>query len=99
MDFSFGKEDFAPGDFVIYSNGGDAHSGPLEIGVVKKVCDDGCFVAYHLGDTVAKTPFRYMLPIVNQYAIYGLLERSAQLGRKYEGLSIRCEDWGEDGLR
>ena len=94
MVFDFGYADFKPGDFVVYANGGDSHIGPVEIGVVKKVCDDGCFVAYHLGDTCAKTPFWCLLPIRNGYAARGLLERSEQLGIVYDGLSEGCETWG-----
>lgn len=96
MDFSFTREAFRPGDFVVYSNGGDDHMGPVEIGVVKSVRDDGCFVAYNLGDTVAKTPFRCLIPITNDYAMYGLCCRAAQLGRDFDGLAIGCEDWGDD---
>ena len=93
MDFSFTREAFRPGDFVVYSNGGDDHIGPVEIGVVKRVCEDGCFVAYHLGDTVAKTPFRCLIPIENDYAMYGLCRRAAQLGKELGDLSEGCEDW------
>lgn len=93
MHFTFGKGAFSPGDFVMYSNGGDDHLGPVEIGVVKKVCEDGCFVAYHLGDTVAKTPFRCLIPIGNDYAVKGLVERAEQLGRKFDGISDGCEVW------
>lgn len=93
MLFDFGRDDFASGDFVIYSNGGDDHCGAVEIGVIKKVCDDGCFVAYNLGDTCAKTPFRCLIPISNGYAVNGLLQRSVQLGRHYDGLSEYCEEW------
>ena len=94
MDFSFTREAFNPGDFVVYSNGGDKHIGPVEIGVVKRVCDDGCFVAYHCGDTVAKTSFNLLIPITNDYAMKAFVQRSEQLGRKLWGLSDGCEDWG-----
>ena len=93
MWFRFGKGAFRPGDFVMYSNGGDRHNGPVEIGVVKSVCDDGCFVAYNLGDTVAKTPFECLIPILNDYAMKGLVVRAEQLGREFYDLSEDCEVW------
>ena len=93
MRFGFDAGDFSPGDFVIYSNGGDSHDGPVEVGVVKRVCADGCFVAYNLGDTVAKTPFDCLIPVLNDYAMKGLVDRSEQLGRKFDGLTEGCEVW------
>lgn len=93
MDFNFGPDDFKPGSFVVYFNGGDRHVGPVELGVVKSVHDDGCFVAYSTGDTVAKTPYDCLLPVWNCYAVKGLVERAEQLGCKMWGLADGCESW------
>lgn len=57
---------FKTGQLVVYhgSNG-------YEIGKIKRICDDGesAFVWYHTGETAAKTKFRDMRPIVNEYCI------------------------------
>lgn len=99
MVLDFGPGDFGRGDVVAYFRGGDAHSGPIEIGVVKRVTEHGCFVAYGTGDTVSMTPFRCIAPVSNGYALPALSERRVQLGAESWGLSEGCEDWGgaQDG--
>lgn len=55
---------FNEGDYIIYQNG-DRY----EIGKIKRIVDDGAFVWYHEGETVAKTPFERMHKIANEYVI------------------------------
>ena len=57
-------ESYNVGDYIIYVNG-DRY----EIGRIKSVCDDGCFVAYHEGETGAKTPWDSMHKLTNAYCI------------------------------
>ena len=93
MDFGFGREDFSVGQLAVYCNGGDAHAGPVEVGVVKSLREDGAFVAYGVGDTCAKTPYSMLLPVGNDFAAKGLAQRMDQLGRETWGLSEGCEAW------
>lgn len=58
------KNIFKVGQYIIYHNG-DRY----EIGRIKSIKEDGAFVAYHEGETGAKTPFDLMHPIVNEYCI------------------------------
>lgn len=58
--------EYKPGDAVIYLRGDN--SGEVELGIVKRVTDRGCFVRYHMGDTAAHTPFEFLQPIKNSYA-------------------------------
>ena len=44
----------------------------VEIGKIKKLCDDGAFVWYHTGDTAAKTNYDDLYKLDNAYAIYNL---------------------------
>ena len=96
MDFGFDSSCFYPGQFVVYANGGDNHVGEVEIGVVKRVCDDGCFVAYNTGDTCAKTPYGVLVAVKNSFVAKALVQRSEQLGAEQWPLSESCEDWGRD---
>lgn len=93
MRFDFRRDDFEVGQMVAYFNGGDDHVGPIEVGVVKSLRDDGAFVAYSVGDTCAKTPYRFLIPIGNSYAVEGLVQRMEQLGYKTWPLSEGCEVW------
>ena len=52
------------GEYIIYQNGEK-----YELGRIKSLCDDGAFVAYHEGETGAKTPYRCMHKLINRYAI------------------------------
>lgn len=52
------------GQLIVYLNGSKA-----EVGKIKKIVDDGAFVWYHSGSTAAKTNFRDMHPLQNEYCI------------------------------
>lgn len=54
------KEDFRVGDYIIYVNGER-----FELGRIKSLKEDGAFIAYHEGETGAKTPYDLMHPLVN----------------------------------
>ena len=56
--------DFEVGEYIIYRNGER-----YELGRVKSVCKDGCFVAYNNGETGAKTHFEDMHKLMNAYTI------------------------------
>ncbi len=59
-------EKFKVGEVVLYQNG-DC----FELGIVKRVCDNGdCFVWYHTGDTAARTPSCYLHKLTNSYAFF-----------------------------
>ena len=47
--------EFKNKDYIIYVNG-DSY----ELGRIKRITEDGAFVAYHEGETGAKTPFDKM---------------------------------------
>lgn len=66
------SKDFAPGVLVVYSRDGGDH---FELGVIKRVVDDGAFVWYHTGDTTAKTPWHCLHKIDNAYAARSLIGR------------------------
>ena len=55
---------FRIGQYVIYRNG-DRY----ELGRIKSLHHDGAFVAYHSGETGAKTPYDLMHPLVNEFVI------------------------------
>lgn len=57
-------EKFKVGEYIIYVNGDK-----YEIGRIKSMTKDGAFVAYHDGETGAKTPFDTMHKLVNAYCI------------------------------
>lgn len=59
---------FKAGDIVLCKRTNSEH---YELGVVKRVCDDGsgdCFVWYHQGDIAARTPYSRLRKIDNLYA-------------------------------
>ena len=56
--------EFREGDYVIYVCG-DRY----QIGLIKRVVDDGAFVWYHEGETASKTPFAMMHKLDNAYLI------------------------------
>lgn len=64
---------FEVGEYIIYVNG-DTY----EIGRIKSLCENGAFVAYHEGETGAKTPYDLMHKIVNEYTI-----KETTLGGEY----------------
>ena len=86
-----GDRVFAAGDIVLYDRSGAGSA--FDVGCIKSLSGNGAFVAYHLGDTCAFTPYERLLPIGNAYALLGLVQRSQQLGRRYEGLTEGCETW------
>lgn len=55
---------FKAGEYIIYVNGDK-----YELGRIKSITKDGAFVAYHEGETGAKTPFDLMHKLVNAYCI------------------------------
>lgn len=88
---------FKPGDIVLYSRNPEDPTSHVEVGVVKSVREDGAFVAYNTGDTCAKTPFRYLKPIENDYALKALITRAEQLGKEFWDLAEGYEDWSING--
>jgi hypothetical protein len=56
--------DFYEGEYIIYRNGEK-----YELGRIKSLRPDGAFVAYHEGETGAKTPYECMHKIQNKYTI------------------------------
>ena len=58
------KYNFKVGQYIVYVNG--EH---YELGRIKSLHDDGAFVAYHSGETGAKTPYDLMHPLVNAFVI------------------------------
>lgn len=63
-EFKYGDAVYHPGDYIIYQNG-DSY----ELGRIKSLRPDGAFVAYHSGETGAKTPYDLMRPLVNGYVL------------------------------
>ena len=57
-------EEFKEGQYIIYHNGNH-----YELGRIKTLHPDGAFVAYHSGETGAKTPYDMMHPLVNAFVI------------------------------
>ena len=57
-------EEFKVGQYIIYVNGNH-----YELGRIKTLHPDGAFVAYHSGETGAKTPYDLMHPLVNEFVI------------------------------
>lgn len=66
-------DEFREGQYIIYVNGDR-----FEIGRIKSLHADGAFVAYHEGETGAKTPYDCMHPIQNEYTI-----KETSLGGEY----------------
>lgn len=87
--------DLKPGDVVIYCRVENDPAKHVEIGVVKSLRERGAFVAYHLGDTVAMTPYANLTKVHNGYAIGGLAERRKQLTGRLDPLCEGYEDWSE----
>lgn len=57
-------DDFYVGEYIMYVNGDN-----YELGRIKSLYPDGAFVAYHDGETGAKTPYDRMHKLVNGYVI------------------------------
>lgn len=67
------KDDFEEGEYIVYVNGEK-----YELGRIKTLREDGAFVAYHEGETGAKTPYHTMHKLINNYVI-----ESTSLGGEY----------------
>lgn len=53
------------GQLVIYQNGDS-----FEVGKIERIIgEDGAWVKYHTGETLARTPYECLHPIVNEYVI------------------------------
>lgn len=55
---------YSVGEYIIYQNGDK-----YELGRIKSLREDGAFVAYHEGETGAKTPYSHMHKLINRYCI------------------------------
>ena len=64
---------FRLGEYIIYVNG-DSY----ELGRIKSLTPTGAFVAYHDGETGAKTPYDVMHKLVNEFTI-----KETTLGGEY----------------
>lgn len=64
---------FRVGEYIIYVNG-DRY----ELGRIKSLTPTGAFVAYHDGETGAKTPYDVMHKLVNSFTI-----KETTLGGEY----------------
>lgn len=65
-----GKIKFKSGELVVFI--GKDHKGEIytvEIGKIKRTCEDGAFVYYHTGDTAAKTNYSDLYKLKNSYVI------------------------------
>ena len=67
------KDDFEEGEYIVYVNGEKC-----ELGRIKTLREDGAFVAYHEGETGAKTPYDTMHKLINEYTI-----KCTSLGGEY----------------
>ncbi len=75
-------DDFTVGEYIIYVNGNK-----YELGRIKSLHSDGAFVAYHEGETGAKTGYELMHKLINQYAI-----KDTTLGGEYFKEESKYED-------
>ena len=57
-------DEYSVGEYIIYQNGDK-----YELGRIKSLREDGAFVAYHEGETGAKTPYDLMHKLINRYCI------------------------------
>ena len=57
-------DEYKVGEYIVYHNG-DRY----ELGRIKSLNLDGAFVAYHSGETGAKTPYDLMHKLVNGFVI------------------------------
>ena len=58
--------EFKEGQYVVYHNESTNH---YELGRIKTLTENGAFVAYHSGETGAKTPYDLIYPLINEYVI------------------------------
>lgn len=71
-------DEFKEGEYVIYHNESTDH---YELGRIKSLTPTGAFVAYHSGETGAKTPYDMMHKLVNAFVI----EKTLLGGMYFEG--------------
>ena len=57
-------DEYSVGEYIIYQNGDK-----YELGRIKSLREDGAFVAYHEGETGAKTLYNLMHKLINRYCI------------------------------
>lgn len=57
-------DDYSIGEYIIYQNGEK-----YELGRIKSLREDGAFVAYHEGETGAKTPYSLIHKLINRRCI------------------------------
>lgn len=57
-------EKFKVGEYIIYVNG-DRY----ELGIIKRLTEDGAFICYHEGETAAKTPYDLIHKLINGFTI------------------------------
>lgn len=63
-------KNFKVGELVVYvSKDSKGNIYRVEIGKIKRLCKDGAFVYYHLGDTAAKTNYCDLYTLTNAYTI------------------------------
>ena len=69
----YSKNDFKQGEYVVYIGmTPDKEIYAIEVGKIKRLCDNGAFVYYHTGNTAAKTDYKDLYKIKNEYAIDNL---------------------------
>lgn len=92
-------EKFVEGEVVLYQNGNS-----FELGIVKRVCDNGdCFVWYHTGDTAARTSPCHLHKITNSYA-FSITRLSCDSSPKESHTNTlnvfymqdNCAEWNDD---
>ena len=90
-------DDIKVGQIVLYMRVPEKSEAGIEVGVVKEILPNNkCRCGYHLGDTCATTSLEYLYSIDNTYALKGLLERSEQLGCRYDSLAGGTEVWSRN---
>lgn len=61
---------FKVGELVVFiGKDPDNEIYTVEIGEIKKLCEDGAFVNYHTGETAAKTNYSDLYKLKNSYVI------------------------------
>lgn len=84
------KNEWEVGEYIIYQNGEK-----YELGRIKSIREDGCFVAYHEGVTGAKTPFSHMHKLQNAY----VLKRTTLAWEYFDDAAVPAGERREDGER
>lgn len=79
---------YFPGRMVIYTKG----VGHREVGTVKRCTDDGCYVWYHNGGTVALTPWDN-LSLLSDYGLQRILGSSDDVVNDYAKHTLLHRAW------